>query len=102
MTEQPRKRRKRRNFSDEFKREAVELLRSSNATAAEVGRELGIGQQLLSRWAKERDGDGPEAAEDRPSYDDLVRENRRLRMEVDFLKKASSYFASRQPTGIGR
>ncbi len=98
MIHSPRKR-KRRRFSDEFKREAVALLRSSHSSVSEVSAELGIGPSLLSRWARElEECDGSER---RPTYEELEGELRRLRKEVDFLKKASSYFASRSPTSTG-
>ncbi len=95
MTEQPK--RQRRRFTKRFKRDAVELLRSSGATLTAVSAELGVGQQSLSRWNKEF---GPETESDRPSYEELERTVRRQAQEIDFLKKASSYFASRQRTGI--
>lgn len=51
MTEQLVKRRLRRCFSDKFKREAVNLLRGSDAMTAEVSSELQISYSVLSRWA---------------------------------------------------
>ena len=92
-------RRQRRRFSDEFKREAVELLRNSGASTSQVSADLGISPSLLSRWSRELGS--PQVADERPSYEDLERENKRLQRENQFLKKASSYFASQQPTGIG-
>lgn len=92
-------RRKRRRFSEEFKREAVALLKSSGGSTSEVSAELGIGPSLLSRWAREfEETDGSDR---RPTYEELESELRRLRKEVDFSKKASSYFASRAPTSSG-
>ena len=70
-------RRKRRLFSEEFKREAVALLKSSHGSTSEVSAELGIGPSLLSRWAREfEETDGPER---RPTYEELESELRRLR-----------------------
>ena len=46
------KKRTRRRFSDEFKREAVELLRSSGITADQVSAELGVSTSLLYRWSE--------------------------------------------------
>jgi transposase len=40
----------RRWFSPEFKRDAVELARSSGRSAAEIARELGIGETSLRSW----------------------------------------------------
>lgn len=47
---------KRRRFSDEFKREAVRLATQSGVSKSEVGRELGINANLLSRWCRECEG----------------------------------------------
>ena len=93
------KKRPRRSFSDEFKREAVALYRSSDVFAEQVGAELGVSASLIYRWSREfSEANAPEG---RLAYKDLEKENRRLRLELDFLKKASSYFASQQSTGIG-
>ena len=57
-----------------------------------MGAELGVSASLLSRWCRELPES--EATEGQPSYKEFEKENRRLRRELDFLKKASSYFAS--------
>ena len=92
------KKRTRRSFSDEFKREAVALFQGSGVSAEQVSAELGISTSLLYRWARDASDDPPEA--DRPSYKELEKELQRTRRELDFLKKASSYFASQQSYGI--
>ena len=92
------KKRTRRSFSDEFKREAVALFQGSGVSAEQVCAELGISTSLLYRWVRDVRDDPQEA--DRPSYQELEKELRRTRRELDFLKKASSYFASQQPNGI--
>ncbi len=93
------KKRPRRSFSDEFKREAMALYRSSDVSAEQVGAELGVSTSLLYRWSREFSDS--EATEGQSSYQELEKEHRRLRRELDFLTKASSYFASQQSTGIG-
>ena len=93
------KKRPRRSFSDEFKREAAALYRSSDISAEQVGAELGVSASLIYRWSREFSE--AHAPEGQPTYQDLEKENRRLRRELDFLKKASSYFASQQSTGMG-
>ena len=100
MTDQSKKRgrRDRKGFSEEFKREAVALYRNTQATLAEASQELGISETTLSRWQQELAAS--EAAAEQPSYQELVQTIRRLETENDFLKKTSSYFASRQPTGM--
>ena len=93
------KKRTRRTFSDEFKREAAALYRSSDISAEQVGAELGVSASLIYRWSREfSEANAPEG---QPTYKDLEKEHRRLRRELDFLKKASSYCASQQSNGMG-
>lgn len=96
MGEEQQARRKRRKFSDEFKRDAVEIVRTSGKSIAEVARELGIYDSSLGNWARqdeinrgERDGlSGSESHE----LSDLRRENARLRMERELLKRAVAFW----------
>jgi transposase len=46
--------RQRRSYSDEYKRQAVELILSSGRSAKSVSRELGLDGSVLSRWVAER------------------------------------------------
>ena len=46
---------KRRKYSVEFKRGAVEQIRRSGVSCAQIARELGIGANLLTRWKQEAD-----------------------------------------------
>ncbi|MFC4472304.1 transposase [Streptomyces xiangluensis] len=39
-------------YSDEYKRDAIELVRSSGRTVTEVARELGISSESLRGWVK--------------------------------------------------
>jgi transposase len=87
--------RARRAFSAEFKQEAVELVRRNGRSANRVAAELGVNQTTLSRWKREAEatssmGQGMPAAEE---LKQLRRENERLRMERDILKKAAAFFA---------
>lgn len=45
--------RKRRNYSKEFKEEAVKLVSERGYSYAEAGRNLGVNPNLLSRWTRE-------------------------------------------------
>ena len=45
--------RKRREYSTEFKREAVSLIIDQGYSAAEAGRSLGVGANLIGRWKRE-------------------------------------------------
>ena len=63
------------------------------------GAELGIGESALRRWVEQAEveaGRGPEGALKRSEREELVelrRENRRLRLEREILKKATAFFA---------
>lgn len=87
--------RPRRRFNPEFKQEAVELVRRSDKSANQIARELGISQTTLSRWLRAA-GSVPEGENVFATQEELKRlqkENERLRMERDILKKATAFFA---------
>jgi transposase len=46
--------RQRRSYSDEYKRQAVDLVLSSGRSARSISKELGLDGSVLSRWVKER------------------------------------------------
>src|SRR5690242_9077804 len=90
--------RKYRNFSPEFKDEAVKLVIDGSRPIAQVARELGIHEGTLGNWVNRyrRDHAGDEPALDvseRARLREAERELRELRMENEFLKKAAAYFA---------
>jgi transposase-like protein len=92
-------RQKRRKFSDEYKAETVRLIRNSGKSVGQMALELGIGETALRRWIAQAEveaGRGPEGAltrSERVELAELRRENRRLRMEREILKKATAFFA---------
>ena len=90
----------RRQFTDEFKREAVALLASSGRPLLQIANELGISPSMLRNWRNRREGRDAGAAPALHSAPDpaaeisrLRRENDRLRMERDILKKAVAIFS---------
>ena len=91
--------RKRRRFSAEYKAETVQLVRRSGKSIGQMALELGIGETALRRWVEQAEveaGRGPEEALKRSEREELVelrRENRRLRLEREILKKATAFFA---------
>ena len=95
MEEQQAKRR-RRKFSDEFKQDAVEIVRSSDRSIAEVARELGIYDSSLGNWVKQDQVDRGEreglSSDERARLGELERENARLRMERELLKRAVAFW----------
>lgn len=92
-------RRKRRRFSEEYKAETVRLVQNSAKSIGQLGLELGIGETALRRWINQAEveaGRGPAGALTRSEREELVelrRENQRLRMEREILKKATAFFA---------
>lgn len=83
-------------YPEEFKREAVELYRSSDRPRSEVAKSLGISDGSLAAWVKQaRGADEPGAlsADERAELEALRKENRDLRMDREILRKAAAYFA---------
>lgn len=94
-------RRPRREFSSEFKAEAVRLMaerRAAGATLAQVGRELDVRPDQLREWARQqREGRGGGGGVSGETPDQEIRRLRRevatLRQEQAFAKKVAAYFA---------
>jgi transposase len=99
--------RQRRSFTEDYKRQAVDLVASSGRSIGSVAKELGLRDSVLRRWVELRGaGREPTAAARRPTtqatlpsadhaaeISRLQRENERLRMERDILKKSIAIFA---------
>lgn len=86
-----------RHFTDEFKRQIVELV-NAGKPKADVMREYDLSKSTVDRWVESTNATGsPHAADNRtPEQNQVIeleRENRRLRMEVDVLKQAALIFA---------
>ena len=83
-------------YPEEFRREAVELYRSSDRPRCQVAESLGISDGSLAAWVKEIDAsDEPGAldADERAELARLRKENAELRMDREILRKAAAYFA---------
>ena len=94
----------RRNFTDEYKAQAVSLVLDSGRTIAEVARSIDVHEMTVGKWVKkERDTrraagqDTPLSADERSELEALRAETARLRMERDFAKKVATWFAKDQP-----
>ncbi len=90
--------RNRRNYSVEFKENAVKSVIETSRPIAQVAKEVGIIDQTLGNWVSAYRRDH---ADDEPALSVSERERlrtaeaavRELKMENDFLKKAAAYFA---------
>ena len=83
-------------YTDEFRREAVELFRTSDRPRCRVAEDLGISDGTLHAWIKEfdqRDAPGALNADERAELKRLRKENADLKQDREILKKAAQYFA---------
>jgi len=103
MDEQRKPKRKRRKFSDEFKAGAVRLCHVGDRSIVQVAKDLDLTENALREWVRNADievGKGPPGALTKAERDELVqlrKENRRLLIERDILKKAAAFFAKEHP-----
>ena len=85
-----------KQYSKEFKEEAVGLIRDQGYSVPEAAKSLGIANNMLYRWKQniEDQEQGKVLAEDeREELKRLRKEVKNLRMEKEILKKASAFFA---------
>jgi transposase len=82
------------NFTDEFKRDAVQQITVRGYPVQEVSRRLGVSTHSLYKWLRQFGELAPKPGVDHEA------ENRRLKRELasvteerDILKKATAYFA---------
>ena len=92
--------RKRPNYTKEFKRDAIKLVIEQGYNCPEVGLRLGIPTSNVSRWVRLYRQDQEDISESGVTRRDLEAENRRLKkenkrleMEREILKKAAAFFA---------
>jgi transposase len=92
--------RKQKHYSKQFKIDAVKLITEQGYKVSEAARNLGIHHSSLRRWKNELEKDSTHAFPGKghmsPEKEELYRlrkENKRLRMEREILKKAAAFFA---------
>jgi transposase len=86
-------------YPEQFKRDAVALVRSSEKSIPRIADELGVSPQSLRNWVKQTQLDAGErrdglTSEEREELRRLRRDVRRLEQERDILKKAAAFFAT--------
>jgi transposase len=91
--------RRRRSFTTEFKAEIVDLCQRGDRSAGQVARDFDLTETAVREWVKQagRDtgtlSDGGLTSAERKELSELRRENRRLREDVEILKRATAFFA---------
>ncbi|WP_460828276.1 transposase [Nostocoides australiense] len=94
------------SFSPEFREQMVELFLSykGQKNLSQVARENGIGAETLRNWVKKYQEanpveDKPLTISERARLEQLERENQELRLEREFLGKATAYVGDRCQAG---
>ncbi len=59
-------RRKRRTFTDEFKADAVKLVKAGHRTIAQIAKDLDLGETALREWVRRADIDAGQGPPGRP------------------------------------
>jgi transposase len=94
--------RTRRAFTKAFKRDAVELVRSSGRPIAHIARDLGIYDSTLGNWVRQDAIDRGEAegltTQERERLQALEAENTKLRIERDLLKRTVAFWVKETST----
>jgi transposase len=90
--------RPRRSFTPQFKAEIVELCGRGDRSIGQVARDFDLTETAVREWVRqaERDagtGDGGLTSAERQELAALRRENRRLRGDVEILRRATAFFA---------
>ncbi len=90
---------KKNYYSPEFKREAVRLAEDCG-NKSQVARDLGVHATVIGKWQRQLQTEGKKAfpGNGKPRDEEMVqlkKENRRLRQEVEILKKAVGIFTVR-------
>jgi transposase len=90
----------RKQYTPEFKREAVALVIEQGHGYSEAANLLNINASMLRRWEQEQRLNGPQAFPGKghqlPDLEEIARlkrELKRAQMEIEILKKATAYFA---------
>jgi transposase len=91
--------RPRRSFTREFKAEIVELCQRGERSVGQVAKDFDLTETAVREWLKQAERDAGTRTDgltttEKDELAALRRENRRLREDVDILKRATAFFAS--------
>src|SRR5579875_2584542 len=91
--------RPRRSFTSEFKAEIVELCQRGDRSIGQVARDFDLTETAVREWVRQADVDAGRreglTSGEKAELAQLRRENRRLREDVEILKRATAFFARR-------
>jgi transposase-like protein len=86
-----------KSYPPEFREKAVKMITDLGYSVSEVAQKLGCSTAAVRRWKESAMPLDPELSQRMELGEDenkrLRKENARLKMEVDILKKATAYFA---------
>ena len=97
---------KRKQYTQEFKDSAVKLVTEQGYKLSEASRSLGVNVSVLRRWkfaaeaGEKRSEKGKSPADLQAELIQLKKENHRLKLEREILKKAAAFFAKESGSGI--
>lgn len=94
---------KRKRYTQEFKDSAVKLVTEQGYKISEAARNLDVNVSLLRRWKAETETEQQNNGATADLKSELVRlkkENHRLKLEREILKKAAAFFAKESGNGI--
>jgi len=96
-TMERRETRTRRSFTPEFKAEIVDRCRAGDRTIGQVARDFDLTESAVRKWVQQAEIDAGErdglTTQERQELSQLRQENRRLRGDVEILKRATAFFA---------
>jgi transposase len=92
---------KRRKYSPEYRDEVVKMVIEGSRPIVDVARECGLNEGTVGNWVRryriDHVGEEPPlSVSERVRLRELERDNRELRMQAAFLKKAAAFFAQEQ------
>lgn len=89
--------RRRRSFSKEFKADIVERCQRGDRSIGEVAKDFDLTETAVREWVRQAEIDAGErpglSSDEQRELSELRRENRRLREDVEILKRATAFFA---------